>query len=65
MCHKHDIKPSYKPVKQKLLHQGKERIEAAKEELEKLLIPPRMKILQLAFQRRPRQKVKWEMKDVR
>ena len=37
MCHKLDIKPGYKPVKQKLRHQGKERIEAAKEEVEKLL----------------------------
>ena len=37
MCHKLDIKPSYKPVKQKLRHQGKERIEAVKEEVEKLL----------------------------
>ena len=30
MCHKLDIKLGYKPVKQKLRHQGKERIEAAK-----------------------------------
>ena len=37
MCHKLDIKSGYKPVKQKLRHQGKERIEAAKEEVEKLL----------------------------
>jgi reverse transcriptase-like protein len=37
MCHKLDIKARYKPVKQKLRHQGKERIEAAKEEVEKLL----------------------------
>ncbi|XP_057517940.1 uncharacterized protein LOC130798860 [Amaranthus tricolor] len=37
MCHKLDIKPGYKPVKQKLRHQGKERIEAAREEVEKLL----------------------------
>ena len=37
MCPKLDIKPGYKPVKQKLRHQGKERIEAAKEEVEKLL----------------------------
>ena len=37
MCHKLDIKPGYKPVKQKLRHQGKERINAAKEEVEKLL----------------------------
>ena len=36
-CHKLDIKPGYKLVKQKLRHQGKERIEAAKEEVEKLL----------------------------
>ncbi|XP_057545947.1 uncharacterized protein LOC130824940 [Amaranthus tricolor] len=36
-CHKLDIKPGYKPVKQKLRHQGKERTEAAKEEVEKLL----------------------------
>ena len=33
MCHKLNIKPEYKPVKQKLRHQGKERIEAAKEEI--------------------------------
>ena len=37
MCHKLDIKLGYKPVKQKLRHQGKERIEAAKEEEENLL----------------------------
>ena len=37
MCHKLDIKPGYKPVKQNLQHQEKERIEAAKEEVEKLL----------------------------
>ena len=37
MCHKLDIKPGYKPVKQNLRHQGKERIEAAKTEVEKLL----------------------------
>ena len=37
MCHKLDIKLGYKLVKQKLRHQGKERIEAAKEEVEKLL----------------------------
>jgi hypothetical protein len=37
ICHKLDIKPGYKPVKQKLWHQGKERIEAAKEEVTKLL----------------------------
>ena len=37
MCHKLDIKPCYKPVKQKLRHQGKERIETAKEEVAKLL----------------------------
>ena len=37
ICHKLDIKPSYKPVKQKLRHQGKEKIEAAKEEVEILL----------------------------
>ncbi|XP_057540741.1 uncharacterized protein LOC130818595 [Amaranthus tricolor] len=37
MCHKLDIKPGYKPVKQKLRHQGKERIEAAREEVEKFL----------------------------
>ena len=37
MCHKLDIKPEYKLVKQKLRHQGKERIEAAKEEFDKLL----------------------------
>ena len=37
MCHKLDIKLRYKPIKQKLRHQGKERIEAAKEEVEKLL----------------------------
>ena len=37
ICHKLDIKPGYKLVKQKLRHQGKERIEAAKEEVEKLL----------------------------
>ncbi|XP_057538103.1 uncharacterized protein LOC130815609 [Amaranthus tricolor] len=37
MCHKLDIRPGHKPVKQKLRHQGKERTEAAKEEVEKLL----------------------------
>ena len=37
MCHKRDIKPGYKPVKQKLRNQGKEQIETAKEEVEKLL----------------------------
>jgi reverse transcriptase-like protein len=37
MCHKLDIKPGYKPVKQKLRHQGKERIEAAKAVVQKLL----------------------------
>ena len=37
MCHRLDIKPGYKPVKQKLRHQGKERIDAAKTEVEKLL----------------------------
>lgn len=37
MCHKLDIKPYYKPVKQKLRHQGKERIEVAREEVNKLL----------------------------
>ena len=37
MCHKLDIKPRYKPVKQKLRHQGKERIKAAQEEVDKLL----------------------------
>ena len=37
MCHKLDIKPGYKPMKQKLRHQGKERIEAAKTEVENLL----------------------------
>ncbi|XP_057543932.1 uncharacterized protein LOC130823331 [Amaranthus tricolor] len=36
-CHKLDIKPGHKPVKQKLRHQGRERTEAAKEEVEKLL----------------------------
>ena len=39
MCHKLDIKPGYKSVKQKLRHQGKERIKVAKEEVEKLLKP--------------------------
>jgi reverse transcriptase-like protein len=37
MCHRLDIKTGYKPEKQKLRHQGKERIEAAKEEVAKLL----------------------------
>ena len=37
MCHKLDIKPGYKPVKQKVRHQGKKRIKAAKEEVGKLL----------------------------
>ena len=37
MCHKLDIQPGHKPVKQKLRHQGKERIEAAKAEVQKLL----------------------------
>ena len=37
MCHKLDIKPGYKPIKKKLQHQRKERIEAAKEKVEKLL----------------------------
>ena len=37
MCHKLDIKPRHKPVKKKLRHQGKERIEATKEEVDKLL----------------------------
>ncbi|XP_057544996.1 uncharacterized protein LOC130824124 [Amaranthus tricolor] len=37
VCHKLDIRPGYKLVKQKLRHQGKERIEAAKEVVEKLL----------------------------
>lgn len=37
MCHKLDIKPGYKPVKQKLRHQGTERIKATKEEVDKLL----------------------------
>ena len=37
MCHKLDIKPEYKPVKQKLRHQGKEKIKATKEKVNKLL----------------------------
>ena len=37
MCHRLDIKPGYMPMKQKLRHHGKERIETAKEEVEKLL----------------------------
>lgn len=37
MCHKLDIKPRYKPVKQKLRHYGRERIEAVKDEINKLL----------------------------
>ena len=37
MCHKLDIKPNYKLVKEKLRHQGKERFEAVKEEVEKIL----------------------------
>ena len=37
MYHKLDIKSGYKLVKQKLQHQGKERIEAAEEEVDKLL----------------------------
>ena len=31
MCHKLDIKRNYKPVKQKLRHEGREGIEVAKE----------------------------------
>ena len=37
MCHKLDIRSGYKPVKQKLRHQGKERVEAAKAKVQKLL----------------------------
>ena len=39
MCHKLRIQPSYNPVKQKLGHQGKERIriKAVKKEVSKLL----------------------------
>ena len=37
MCHKLDIKPGYKLVKQKLRHQRREIIEAAKEEVNKFL----------------------------
>jgi hypothetical protein len=35
--HHLDIKPGYKPVKQKLRHQGVEREKATKEEIDKLL----------------------------
>lgn len=37
MYHKLDITPGYIPVKQNLHHQGKERIEVAKEKVSKLL----------------------------
>ena len=37
VCHKLDIRPGYKPIKQKLRHQGKERVEAAKAKVQKLL----------------------------
>ena len=68
MCHEHNIKEGYKPVKQTLRHQGPERCKAAVVEVKKLLeagFIEECPVLRMVGQRGIGQAAEWGLAHVR